>query len=300
MKIKLETHTYKTVGDCRIYADVYRPSDSPVHTSAIVYIHGGCLIYGSRTYIDPRQLALYLEAGYAVISVDYRLAPETKLPGIIEDLQDAFRWLRDHGPDLFAVDPGQIAVVGHSAGGYLALMAGCCVVPCPRAVVSFYGYGDIVGDWYSKPDSHYLQQPRVLEEEVERFLGGPVISERGGGHGMDKFYLYCRQNGLWPQEVGGRDPEEDASFFVPYCPVKNVSADYPATLLLHGDEDTDVPCEQSVQMSEALARHQVMHELISLPGKGHGFDQEMDEPEVQNAFSTVLAFLDTHPRAGRA
>ena len=179
-------------------------------------------------------------------------------------------------------------------------MAGCCVMPRPRAVVSFYGYGDIVGDWYSKPDPFYLRQPRITEEESERLVEGPVISERGDGQGKEKFYLYCRQNGLWPQEVGGRDPEEDASFFVAYCPVRNVSADYPPTLLLHGDQDTDVPCEQSVLMSGALARHQVTHELITLCGKGHGFDQEMDAPEVQDAFSTVLAFLDSHAKDGTA
>jgi len=262
----------------------------------IVYIHGGGLIYGSRKGIRPRQLELYLKAGYTVVSIDYRLAPETKLPGIIEDLQEAFRWVRNNGPGLFSADPGQIVVVGHSAGGYLALMSGCCITPRPKVVVSFYGYGDIVGDWYSKPDPFYCQQPLVSEEESGRHAESPVISEPYEGRGKDKFYLYCRQNGLWPLEVGGHDPEKEPSFFVPYCPVRNITADYPPTLLLHGNQDKDVPYEQSVLMAEELSRQHIECELITMEGRDHGFDNKMDDPLVRDAFSKVPAFLDRYTR----
>jgi len=263
-------------------------------TAAIVYIHGGALIYSSRKVINSEQLELYLEAGYTVISIDYRLAPETKLPEIIADIQDAFRWISNQGPDLFSVDPQRIAVVGNSAGGYLALMSGCCVVPRPKAIVSFYGYGDIVGDWYSKPDPYYCQQPKVPEEASGRHANGPIISEPYEGRGKHKFYLYCRQNGLWPLEIGGHDPEEEPSFFVPYCPIQNITADYPPTLLLHGDRDTDVPYQQSVLMDKELSQHQVRHELITMSGRRHGFDNAMDDRMVKDAFNKVLAFLDKH------
>ncbi len=294
MTIRPLTYTYKAVGDCHIRADVYRPSGCSAPTAAIIYIHGGCLIYGSRKGINPEQLELYLGAGYTVISIDYRLAPETKLLEIITDLQDAFQWAADDGPDLFSIDPQRIAVVGHSAGGYLALMSGCCVVPLPKAIVSFYGYGDIVGDWYSKPDPVYCQQPMVSEAESGRLVKGPIISEPYEGRGKDKFYLYCRQNGLWPLEVGGHDPEEEPSFFVPYCALQNVTRDYPPTLLLHGDRDADVPYQQSVLMDEELSRHEVRHGFVTLPGRGHSFDNQMDDPLVKDAFRRVLAFLDEH------
>ena len=88
----------------------------------------------------------------------------------------------------------------------LALMAGFCVHPRPRAIVSFYGYGDIVGDWYSRPDPFYCQQPRVSEAESELHVPGPETAELYEGRGKGKLYLYCRQNGLWPQVVGGHDP----------------------------------------------------------------------------------------------
>lgn len=288
------THTYKTVGDCQIKADVYRPPAASAPTPAIIYIHGGCLIYGSRKGINPRQLAEYLHAGYAVVSIDYRLAPETKLPEIIADLQDAFRWIGESGPRLFDVDLQRLAVVGHSAGGYLALMSGCCARPRPRAMVSFYGYGDLIGDWYSKPDPFYCQKPRVSEAESGRHVKGQVISEPYEGRGKDRFYLYCRQNGLWPLEVGGRDPAKEPSFFTPYCPVQNITPDYPPTLLLHGDGDTDVPYQQSLLMAAALSQHRVRHELIAMSGRGHGFDAQMDDPLVKSAFEKVLAFLAGH------
>jgi acetyl esterase/lipase len=296
MSLTPATYIYKTVGSCQIKADVYRVSLEITPTAALVYIHGGCLIYGSRKGIHPEQLKLYLKAGYTVISTDYRLAPETKLPDIVEDLQDAFRWVYHSGPNLFSIDPQQIAVVGHSAGGYLALMSGCCVIPRPKAIVSFYGYGDIVGDWYSKPDPFYCQQTEVSEEESGRLSIGPVTAESYEGRGKDKFYLYCRQNGLWPHEVSGRNPDEEPEFFKQYCPVQNVSRDFPPTILLHGDQDTDVPYQQSVLMAEEFSRHNVEYELITMDNGGHGFDGEMDDPKVKAAFSKVLAFLNTHTK----
>jgi len=285
------TYTYKTVADCEIKADVYRSSESGGGAPAILYIHGGCLMYGSRSGINPEQLNLYRDAGFTVIAIDYRLAPESKVPAIIEDLVDAFSWVGATGPDLFGIDPQRIAVVGHSAGGYLALMSGCCVKPRPKGIIAFYGYGDIIADWYTKPDPFYCSKPAVSEEESGRLIEGPVISEPYEGRGKDLLYLYCRQNGLWPFEVGGEDPDENPAFFGPYCPQRNVDADYPPTLLLHGDKDTDVPYQQSVLMAAELARQNIEHELITMPGHAHGFDGQMQAPAVKGAFDKVLTFL---------
>ena len=288
------TYVYKSIGHCDIKADVYRPSSASSPAPVIVFIHGGCLIYGSRQGIIPWHQERYLDAGYTVVSIDYRLAPETRLPLIIEDLQDAFRWVRDQGPKRFGIDPDRLAVVGHSAGGYLTLMAGFCVEPRPRALVSFYGYGDIVADWYSKPDPFYCRQPAVSEEESGRRVQGPVISEPYEGRGKDRFYLYCRQHGTWPREVSGHDPETEPEFFVPYSPERNVTPGYPPTLLLHGDQDTDVPYQQSATMAAELARHQVEHRLITGAGGGHGFGCDADDPQAVEAFAVVMDFLEKH------
>ena len=117
------THTYKTVGDLKIQADVYRPDDTAVRP-VVVWIHGGALDHGQPAGVPKNLLDLCRDEGYALVSIDYRLAPEVKLPDIIADVEDAFRWLRKDGPKLLHIDPDRMVVAGGSAGGYLTLMAG--------------------------------------------------------------------------------------------------------------------------------------------------------------------------------
>jgi len=237
------TFTYKKVGDVEIKADVYRPAGAGPHP-AIVWIHGGGLIFGSRETIPVDENDLFLRAGYITVSIDYRLAPETKLPAILEDVEDAYRWVREKGPGLFQCDPERLAVVGQSGGAYLALMSGVRLRPSPKVIVSFYGYGDIAGPWYSQPSPYFLSQPRVTKEAALRVLTQTVISESPIQPRVD-FYIYCRQNGLWPKEVTGIDLLKEPDGLVAYSPERLVKRGYPPTLLLHGDRDTDVPFELS-------------------------------------------------------
>src|SRR6476469_1851489 len=83
-----KTYTYKTVGDLKIQADVYRPDDTKVRP-VIVWIHGGALIMGNRADTSKFRTDLCRENGYALVSIDYRLAPEVKLPDIVADVEDA-------------------------------------------------------------------------------------------------------------------------------------------------------------------------------------------------------------------
>jgi acetyl esterase/lipase len=88
-EVSRETVTYKTVGNCQIKADVYHPGLAGIHPLA-VWIHGGALIMGDRRGIDRTLLGDLIKAGYVVVSIDYRLAPETKLAAILDDIKDAF------------------------------------------------------------------------------------------------------------------------------------------------------------------------------------------------------------------
>jgi acetyl esterase/lipase len=286
----MTTVTYKTVAGHEILADVH---SSKTEKSAILFIHGGALIFGNRMWISPDQLERYADAGLTVVSIDYRLAPETKLPEIVTDIEDAYAWMRTEGSARFGFDPDRIGVVGGSAGGYLTLLAGARFRPLPRALVSFYGYGDLTGSWYSQPSSFYNQMAPIAEQKARAAVGNGTISEgpMDPSSGRSDFYLYCRQQGIWPDEISGQHPSE-RDWFEPFEPLRNVSASYPPTLLLHGEADTDVPFEQSVLMAEQLARHGVVHDFVSDPEWGHAFDfLGASDPKVQSAFDQALAFL---------
>jgi acetyl esterase/lipase len=284
-----ETFTYKTAGACAIQADVIRPSSREQRPVA-VWIHGGALIMGDRRGMDPALRDELVRAGYVVVSIDYRLAPETKLPAILEDVRDAFAWIRAEGPKSFGARADRIAVLGGSAGGYLTLCTGFLVEPRPAALVSFWGYGDIAGAWYSRPDAFYRRQALVAESEARAAVGTTVIAEPPPRNHRFRFYLYCRQNGLWPKEVTGHDPDAEPKAFDPFCPIRNVTRHYPPTLLIHGTKDTDVPYEQSVLMDRELTRHTIPHELISVTGGGHGLGN-VDRARVAEIHQRAVAFI---------
>lgn len=287
---KCETYIYKQVGDCKIKADLYRTENKMGIPPLIIYIHGGALIDGTKADIDEHELALYLSNGFNILSIDYRLAPETKLPEIIKDIQDVFKWARDNIKKIkICID--KVAVIGHSAGGYLTLMSGICFTPKPNVLVSFYGYGDIIGDWVSRPDPFYCQQPKVSEKESGRNIRGPIIAEPYNGRRKEKFYLFLRQNGLWPLEVSGYNPKEERDFFIPYCPLYNIDSSYPPTILLHGNRDTDVPYEQSVLMERELKKNNVNTLLFTINNGEHEFEKNKDDPQTQEAFNQVLFYL---------
>lgn len=94
--------------------------------------------------------------------------------------------------------------------------------------------------------------------------------------------------------MSGYRPATEREKLLPYCPAYNVGADYPPTLLLHGDADTDVPCQQSVQMAEELTRHGVENRLVIVENGGHGFDGDTGSPEVRRVLDEAVDFLRAH------
>ena len=292
-KITKKTYTYKTVGKLDIKLDVHRPDDGVVRP-VIVWIHGGALIMGSRSGVYQRVKQDFLDAGSAIVSIDYRLAPETKLPAIIEDVEDAYAWVHANGPTLFHADTRKIAVLGGSAGGYLTLSCGFRAKPRPAALVAFWGYGDLVGPWYSQPSEFYRRRPLVSESDAFKGVSGsPVADGTKDAKLRSAFYLYCRQNGLWPKLVSGLDPYRQAKAYDPYMPVLNVSDRYPPTMLIHGTADTDVPYEQSVLMDRLFDHHDVPHKFITVSGAGHGLSGG-DAKLIDEAYAQVLPFVQQY------
>lgn len=291
--IRRATYTYKKVGDLEIKADVHRLDDRESRP-VVVWIHGGALMGGGRERFSSYVHRL-IDDGAIVVTIDYRLAPETKLPAIIEDLEDAFRWLHSRGPELFQADVKRIGVWGHSAGGYLTLTAGFRVKPTPQVLVSAYGYGDLIGAWYSTPSRHPGHR-RIKMSETEaraQVAGAPIANNRDRKGNGSAFYELCRQQGLWPKAVSGWDPHAEAEKFHPFMAVKNVTPRYPPTFLMHGTRDTDVPYEQSVMMAAEFKKHRVPHQFVTLQNGEHDFSGA-DPALVEQAYLSALAFMKKH------
>jgi acetyl esterase len=117
----------------------------------LVYFHGGGWVLGSLDSHEQPCRFLARKAGVRVLSVDYRLAPESKFPAAAEDGLAAFEWARDHAAELGA-DPARIAVGGDSAGGNISAVVAQVADPRPALALLIYP----VCDLSTKHDSYRL------------------------------------------------------------------------------------------------------------------------------------------------
>lgn len=138
--------------------DLYRPAAHGAPTGAVIFVHGGGWSSGSRTWYraQGRKAAAH---GWVAASIDYRLAPKHRFPAALDDVRAAVAWVRAHAPEL-GVDPNRIALVGGSAGGNLALLAGTTGVPGVRGVVA-----------WSPPTDLTALKGRTLTPLVRDYLG---------------------------------------------------------------------------------------------------------------------------------
>jgi pimeloyl-ACP methyl ester carboxylesterase len=123
-----KTCVYRTVGKTSISLDIYLPSTNITSACPLMlFIHGGGWMGSNRTDYCRPLFHDFLSLHFVVVSVDYRLVPETGFNGQLEDIQEIESWLRDSLPSelegsAFKVDLGKIVVVGASAGAHLALL----------------------------------------------------------------------------------------------------------------------------------------------------------------------------------
>ena len=147
-------------------ARVYHP-DPGRGLPLLVYLHGGGWVLGSLRAADRPCRRLAQQSGCVVVSLDYRLAPETKFPGPLQDCVAAVSWLRAHADDVGA-DPGRLDLVGDSAGGNLVAATTLCL----------RDLGDV------QVDSQVLLYPCLLPERGSPFAsyadnaGGPLMTRR--------------------------------------------------------------------------------------------------------------------------
>lgn len=280
-----ETLIFKQTDSYVLEADFYRWDQqcSPL----IIYIHGGGLLWGQKEDLSEEVANFYNNHGYHVLSINYRLAPETKLEYIIEDIRDCFDWVLENDKEL-TIDKDKLAVIGSSAGGFLAQCTGTFTNK-PKAIISFYGYGDISQKWCSTSNKHYLKNDLVPKNiALSLIQSQPITSATVSERFL--LYLYARQTGEWIHLLTNTNELQLKAL----SPIYSVTEDYPPTLLLHGTNDKDVPYEQSVYMKAALTKQGVPTKLITVANGEHVFDKDFNDPAIKKIYHQVVEFLDTY------
>jgi acetyl esterase len=156
-------------------ARVYWPTRIAERAPCCVYFHGGGFVLGSPRSHDGLVRTLAEQTGAVFVSVDYRLAPEHKLPAAHDDALAAYAWTRANAAEL-RIDPDRIVLSGDSAGGNLtiatAISARDAGMPLPRGLVPIYPATDMTRGFPSHRElgKRYFLTTEVLDWFTERFL----------------------------------------------------------------------------------------------------------------------------------
>jgi acetyl esterase/lipase len=244
--------------------DLYLPRGAGGPAPVLMYIHGGGWVGGTKESSVLRLLP-FMEMGWAVVNVEYRLGRVARAPAAVEDCLCALRWVIRNA-EQFNLDASRIVTMGNSAGGHLALTSG--MIPesagldreCPgteqlgvAAIINWYGITD-VGD--------------LLEGANEKSYAVQWM-----GSMADRFEIAERVS-----------------------PLTYVRPGLPPILTIHGDADPTVPYQHAVRLKQALDRVGVANELHTVPGGRHG---GFDRPQTLAIFETIHAFLEHHGLGGR-
>jgi acetyl esterase/lipase len=246
------------------------PGPHPV----ILYLHSGAWITGDR-FGGPaiRQAS----RGYAVASIEYRLAPKHIWPAQVEDAKAAVRWLRANAT-RFQLDPNRIGVFGTSAGGHIGAILGTSngvdsLEGVELGNAQFSSSVKVVVDLYGPTD--------LLQIEAQKL---PCIPLDGNDPRMPPSLLM----GCPIQECKERTATAN--------PITYVTKNDPPFLILHGMLDCLVPYKQSVILHDALRAKGVDSRLVLLPNGQHG-GSAFDAPQYE---TMIDEFLDTNLRGTSA
>ena len=252
--------------------DIYLPSDGDGPFPAIIFIHGGAFVFGSKRDVQMLQALEGVKRGYAVVSVEHRLGFEAQYPAALFDVKAAIRFLRANA-SLYRLDGERFGLFGDSAGGYYAVMAAATqnnpafedfsmgnksYSSRVGSVVSMFGVFDIV----------------TQDREVEKYgVTDPEMPD------IDKLLL-----GAQSREIEGLMHFTN--------PLRFITQDFPPVLILHGSEDQTVPVIQAYLLEEKVrtvcGAERVEMEIHK--GFGHGgLDLRWNEQPV---VERIFKFLD--------
>jgi len=272
--------TFVNAGGWNGKLDVYLPIHPTGRSPTFVYFHGGGWVTGSKAQTVLEVLP-YLAMGFAVVTVDYRLAQVAPAPAAAEDCRCALRWVFRHA-EQYGLDPARVVAGGTSAGGHLALLAAMAPAAagldraCPgneelavAAVVNFFGVVDV-------PD--LLVGAHARDFATGWFTGGRA-------------------------DAGAISPERLALART-LSPINYVRPHGPPVLTIHGDADPMVPYEHALRLAKTLDAAGVANRLLTIHGGKHG---DFGGVDMVRSLRAVREFLmkqgilrlylhpDTHP-----
>jgi acetyl esterase len=236
---------------------------------AVIVVHGGGFDQGTKTsYVGP-LLEVLTNAGFAWVSIDYRMAPQYRFPQPVEDVNAAIRWVKANAK-AYNLDPAKLVLSGESAGAYLVTYAASHETPDTRLAATLELYGP----------TNYAYVAELRRDRPERFDMASANRHLANGGGIRYFGLETLD------EAGLRHLKE-------VSPVEAVHKGMAPFLIVHGTADKQVPYELSPAMCAAMKKVGAKCDLISVEGGGHGMASWAKAPEMQHWKPEVVAWLKT-------
>lgn len=252
---------FATVGDKTLALDIYLPNASE-NPPLLVWVHGGAWRSGSKTDVP----SVFVEHGFATASVDYRLSPEARFPAQVHDIKAAIRFLRARGEEYgFRTD--RIAIAGSSAGAHLAALVGVT-----------NGHAELEGTV-----GNNLDESSDVQAILSYFGASNLttILNQSTPHGLS-----VRKPALDLFLGGQPDAVPDVAKLA--SPVFHVDTGDPPLLLLHGDQDPQMPINQSHELEGIYRQHGLDASLDVVHGAAHGGPAFYQDNHLINA----LDFLE--------
>ena len=264
---------YLRAGGVDLTLDVYRPRELTGPNPTLIYIHGGGWTNGSKEGSSLTFLP-YLEMGWTVVNVAYRLADAAHAPAAVEDCRCALRWVY-RNTEQYNFDLDRIVVTGNSAGGHLALTTG--MLP-GSAGLDRQCPGNRRRIWSTGTTS------------TEELKVAAIINWYGITDVVDLIDRKPGPSGSFTEAWLGSAPDrEEVAKRV--SPLTYVRRGLPPILTVHGDSDPIVPYSHGMRLHEALEEASVPNELVTVPGGGHG---GFTTAESERIYSAIREFLEKH------